>query len=208
MSEPRVPNAELTGPFGYLVKRFTKKMVGEVPDAVGVGFNNRPVFMTMMSAGRKAEKWHTVPTELKTYAHMAVASLIGCSFCLDFGYFKARDEGLDLAKASQVPRWRTSDVFTPLERDAMEYAEAMSQTPIEVTDELSARLLDHLGASGLVELTAWVAFANLAARNNVALGVEAAGFSKACELPLAEREPEPEVGASSAAPERELAPSA
>jgi hypothetical protein len=39
-----------------------------------------------------------------------------------------------------VPRWRESDVFTPLERDVMEYAEAMSLTPPTVTDEMSARL--------------------------------------------------------------------
>ena len=59
-----------------------------------------------------------------------------------------------MAKAREVPRWRESDVFTPLERDVMEYAEAMSQTPPTVTDELSARLLDQLGAAALVELTA------------------------------------------------------
>ena len=50
----------------------------------------------------------------------------------------AHNEGLDEAKAREVPRWRESDVFTPLERDVMEYAEAMSQTPPTVTDELSA----------------------------------------------------------------------
>ena len=37
----------------------------------------------------------------------------------------------------------------------MEYAEAMSETPPRVTDELSARLLEQLGAPALVELTAW-----------------------------------------------------
>ena len=29
-----------------------------------------------------------------------------------------------------MPRWRESDVFTPLERDVLEYAEAMSVTPL------------------------------------------------------------------------------
>src|SRR5699024_9700685 len=123
---------------------------------------------------------------LKSFAHMAVTSLIGCTWCLDFGYFQAHNEGLDVAKAREVPRWRESDVFTPLERDVMEYAEAMSQTPPTVTDELSARLLEQLGAPAMVELTAWVAFANQAARTNVALGIEAQGFSAACGLaPLA-----------------------
>ncbi len=36
----------------------------------------------------------------------------------------------------------------------LEYAEAMSQTPPAVTDELSARLLDALGPAALIELTA------------------------------------------------------
>lgn len=48
---------------------------------------------------------------------------------------------------------------------------------------MSARLLTRLGAPALVELTAFVAAANLAARMNVALGVESQEFSAACGLP-------------------------
>jgi alkylhydroperoxidase family enzyme len=47
----------------------------------------------------------------------------------------ANHEGLDVIKAREVPRWRESDVSTPLERDVLEYAEAMTQTPSAVTDE-------------------------------------------------------------------------
>ena len=91
-----------------------------------------------------------------------------------------------MAKAREVPRWRESDVFSPLERGVLEYAEAMSQTPPAVTDEISAGLLDQLGAPGLVELTVWIAIANQMARANVALGIEGQGFSVACGLaPLA-----------------------
>ena len=68
----------------------------------------------------------------------------------------------------------------------MEYAEAMSHTPPTVTDELSAGLLDALGAAALVELTAVIALANMYTRSNVALGITSQGFSDACELkPLA-----------------------
>jgi alkylhydroperoxidase family enzyme len=80
-------------------------------------------------------------------------------------------------------------VFTLLERDVMEYAEAMSETPPRVTDELSARLLEQLKAPAMVELTACVAFANLSTRCNTALGIEAQGFSKACTVPLAQPSP-------------------
>ena len=62
----------------------------------------------------------------------------------------------------------------------MEYAEAMSQTPPTVTDELSARLLEELGAPALLELTARIGWMNLTTRANIALGIEAQGFSAAC----------------------------
>ncbi len=86
-----------------------------------------------------------------------------------------------------MPRWRESEVFTPLERDVLEYAEAMTNTPPSVTDELSAGLLDRLGPAALVELTAFIAFANLATRNNTALGITSQGYSASCEVPLAPR---------------------
>lgn len=189
MSDARIPQAPITGPYGYLVTRMTKKLLGRVPDGVGVMWHNRPVLMHMSALGRKVDTWDELDPNLKSFAHMAVAAQIGCSFCLDFQYFHAHNKGLDLAKASQVPRWRSADVFTPLERDVMEYAEAMTQTPPQVTDELSARLLDQLGAPALVELTAVVGFANLTARSNTAMGITSQGFSSVCEIPLAAPEP-------------------
>jgi AhpD family alkylhydroperoxidase len=185
-STPRIPKTEITGPFGWLLKRFSRKMLGEVPDALGVMWHNRAVLMSSMGFGRKVQKWDKLDPNLQTFAHMAVASLVGCSWCLDFNYFHAHNEGLDEAKASEVPRWRESTVFTPLERDVMEYAEAMSETPPRVTDELSGRLLKKLGAPAMVELTSVIGFANMSTRSNVAMGIEAQGFSKACTLPLAQ----------------------
>lgn len=86
-----------------------------------------------------------------------------------------------------MPCWRESDLFSPLERDVMAYAEAMSQTPPPVTDEMSARLLEQLGAAAMVELTAFIALANFYARSNMAFGIESEGFAEACDLkPLAE----------------------
>jgi alkylhydroperoxidase family enzyme len=186
-SSTRVPKAEITGLYGAVLKKISRKMFGEVAEPLEVMWHNRPVLKFSLGLGRKAIKWDKCDKDLKSYAHMAVASLIGCTFCLDLGYFQAHNEGLDEAKAREVPRWRESGVFTPLERDVMEYAEAMSQTPPTVTDELSARLLKQLGAPAMVELTVWVALANQAARTNFALGIEAQGFSAACGLaPLAQ----------------------
>ncbi len=186
-SNTRVPKAEITGVHGAVLKKISRRMFGDVPEPLEVMWHNRKVLAVSLGLGRKASRWDECDEDLKSYAHMAVASLIGCTWCLDLGYFQAHNEGLDEAKAREVPRWRESGAFTPLERDVMEYAEAMSRTPPTVTDELSARLLELLGAPALVELTAWTALANQYARTNVALGIEAQGFSAACRLaPLAQ----------------------
>jgi alkylhydroperoxidase family enzyme len=183
----RIPKAEITGLYGAIVKRFSRKLLGEVPEPVGVYWQNSRVLRFYLGLGQKSRKWDQCDANLKSFAHMAVASLLGCTWCLDFSYFMAHNEGLDDAKAREVPRWRESGVFTPLERDVMEYSEAMSQTPPSVTDELSARLLDALGAPALVELSAYIALANVYTRTNIAFGIEAQGFAAACGLkPLAE----------------------
>jgi AhpD family alkylhydroperoxidase len=194
-STPRIPKAEITGLYGYVLKRFSRRLLGDVPEPAEVMWHNRAVLTGTYGFGRKVEKWDRLDPDLKSFAHMAVAALVGCSWCLDYNYFHAHNEGLDEAKASEVPRWRESSVFTPLERDVMEYAEAMSETPPRVTDELSARLLDELGAAALVELTATVGFANLTTRCNTAMGIESQGFSAACALPLAR----PSVGYAASA---------
>jgi alkylhydroperoxidase family enzyme len=185
-SHTRIPKAELTGIYGALVKRMSRKMLGDVAEPVEVVWHNRKVLNFSFSLSRQIKKWDQCDENLKSFAHMAVASLVGCSFCLDLGYFQAHNEGLDVTKAREVPRWRESDVFSPLERDVMAYAEAITQTPPTVTDELSHRLLEALGPAALVELTAVIALANFMTRSNTAFGIESQGFSSACDLkPLA-----------------------
>jgi len=193
-SDTRIPAAEITGAQGAIIKFAARRMVGRVPDSLGVLWHHRGVMKDSMGIGQKVESWHELDPGLATFAAMASAATIGCSFCLDFNYFMSRNRDVDPAKVREVPRWRESTVFTPLERRVMEYAEAASQTPPAVTDELSDALLAALGPAGLVELAARVAFMNMSARMNVALGIRSEQFADACGLPpLAAR---PAVAAS------------
>ncbi|KUJ65352.1 carboxymuconolactone decarboxylase [Streptomyces albus subsp. albus] len=189
----RIPKAELPTE----MRENLIKQLGSVPEPLEVTFNNPDVALSNQEFSAKVGAWDTADASLKTFAHMAVAAQVGCSWCLDVNYFVALNQNLDLAKASQVPRWRESEVFTPLEREVLEYAEAMTNTPTTVTDELSASLLDRLGPAALVELTVYIGFANLAARCNTAHGITSQGYSDACEIPLAQR-PERSGAASTA----------
>ncbi len=188
----RIPKAEVPGELGETLVR----QLGSMPEPIEVDYNNPPVARANREYAAKLSTLEAVDASLKTFAHMAVAAQVGCSWCLDVNYFLALNQQLDLAKASQVPGWRESDVFTPLERDVLEYAEAMTSTPTAVTDELYARLLGQLGPAAMVELTVFVGFANLAGRVNTAHGIASQGYSEVCEIPLTRRPETSEVVAS------------
>jgi len=179
----RVPKADLPTE----LRENMIRQLGAVPEPVEVLWNNPKLAEATQEFSAKVGAWDAADESLKTFVHMAVAAQVGCSWCLDINYFFALNQNLDLTKASQVPRWRESDVFTPLERDVLEYAEAMTNTPTTVTDELSAGLRERLGPAALVELTVFIAFANMATRTNTAHGTTSQGYSDACEIPLATR---------------------
>ena len=83
---------------------------------------------------------------LKALAEMAAAVQIGCSWCVDFGYWVSdRARASTRPSCATCPRWRDSDVFTDLERDVLAYAEAVTATPPTVTDEMVAGLRRELG---------------------------------------------------------------
>jgi AhpD family alkylhydroperoxidase len=182
-SSTRVPPTEITGVYGALLKTMSRRMLGQVPDGAAVMWHYPAVFKDMMAFGRKVDSWNRLDPNLASFATMAAAGAVGCSFCLDLHYFLSHNRGLDEAKAREVLRWRESAVFTPLERHVMEYAEAMSQTPPTVTDEMSAVLLEELGAAALLELTGRIGTMNMTARGNVALGIRSQEFSASCGLP-------------------------
>ena len=153
----RIPKATITGPYGAAMLWFCRRTFGEIPDNLYVFWHNRKVLKATLGFEQKVAKFDAFDPHLKTHAQLASAGAIGCSWCLDLGYFMAHQDGLDERKVHEVPRWRESETFTDLERDVMHYAEAMTQTPPTVTDAMVERLRERLGESAIVELTMMVA---------------------------------------------------
>lgn len=184
-SKFRVPKADMSSAYGRTVAAFSRKLYGRVPDNVPVMWHNRKVLWAVFGFEKKVAKFDAVPGDLKMLAVMSSAATIGCSWCLDFGYYLAHSEGLDLDKIREVPRWRESDAFSDLEREVLDYAEAMSETPLRVTDEMVSALTRQLGEKAVVELSMMIAIENERSRFNSAMGLASQGFSEVCELPLA-----------------------
>ena len=69
-----------------------------------------------------------VGTALRSLVSARVAQLNGCAFCVDLNAYNLLQAEGSPAKAAAVDHWRDSPLFTPKERDALDYAEAMTDT--------------------------------------------------------------------------------
>jgi AhpD family alkylhydroperoxidase len=166
-----------------LAEWYSRRAYGVVADPLAAMGHNPRVLLTDARFETSVARWKRLDPTLKALAVMASAATIGCSWCMDFGYWVSTQDGVDPAKLREVPRWRASAVYTDLERDVMAYAEAMSATPPSVTDEMVAGLRGHLDDAELVELTMMVGVENLRSRVNSALGLTSQGFTDRCEIP-------------------------
>jgi hypothetical protein len=90
----------------------------------------------------------------------------------------ARHAGVSFARINALADWRTSSLFDPEERLALEYAEAV--TLHRVDEHLRARINQHWSDDTIIELAGLIAFQNLSSKFNAALEVPAQGF---CRLP-------------------------
>ncbi|MFF4545827.1 carboxymuconolactone decarboxylase family protein [Streptomyces sp. NPDC001435] len=170
-------------PFVRLTEWYSRRVYGKVLDPVRALAHHPRVLRSDLRFEQSVAKWNRLDPDLKALAEMATAAAIGCSWCMDFGYWVSRERGMAPEKVQDVPLWRDSDAYTPLERDVMAYAEAMTATPPTVEDDLVARLRDRLGEPALVELTAMVAVENLRSRINSSLGLTSQGFKDSCAVP-------------------------
>lgn len=179
----RVPLDPPTGRLARLVDRLVARRFGGPADPLRAMWHNPRVLRADLALEAGVSRFRTLPPHLGKLAEMTAAVRIECGWCMDFGYFLAHAQGMEPAKLEQVPTWRTSDAFTPIERRVMAFAEAATATPPEVTDEMTQALRADLGDAGLVELTMLVAVENLRSRFNSTLGLSSQGFSESCRVP-------------------------
>lgn len=132
-----------------------------------------------------AERQRNVEKRLKALAVVKAAAAIHCEYCIDIASSAARKSGLSDAKLLALPRYRESEEFSDLEKLVLDYAVAISRTPVQVPDELFAALRRHFDERQIVELTSAIAIENLHARFNAALDIGSAAFSegRVCAVP-------------------------
>jgi 4-carboxymuconolactone decarboxylase len=126
-----------------------------------------------------------VDRRLQALAQLKAATLTNCEYCIDLGSQISRRWGLTDEELLALPSYRTSPLFSDVDKLVLDYAVGMSRTPVDVSDELFARLREHFDDAQLVELTHLIAVENLRGRFNLALGIGSAGFTEGmvCAVP-------------------------
>jgi AhpD family alkylhydroperoxidase len=171
-----------TGLLPRILNWYSRRTYGAEMEPMQALLHHRKVTMSIARFEMSLAKWKEVDTGLKELVQLAVASQIGCSWCMDFGYYVSRTNGMSREKLEQVSTFRDSTLFTPLERKALEYAEAMTATPPTVTDAMVAGLREDLTDAQVVELTEMISVENIRSRTNFALGMTSQGFKATCDL--------------------------
>ena len=104
---------------------------------------------------------------------------------MDIGSAVGREHGITAEQITNLYRYRTDFNFSDLERLVLEYADAMTRTPVQVSDALFARLRERFSEAQLVELTSAIAWENYRARFDHAFGIEGENFTEGavCAMP-------------------------
>ena len=180
----RIEGAPPRGLFVREVYRQTRNRYDRDLEPIEIVAHHRRLLAGMGAFEIALEKSHRVDERLKALAETKVALMVGCEFCIDIGSHVSARHGVTDEQLLALPYHRDADCFDETERLVIDYAEGMTRTPAEVTDELFDRLRDRFDEPQLVELTAAIAWENWRARFNWAFDIGAAGFREGAACPV------------------------
>jgi AhpD family alkylhydroperoxidase len=115
---------------------------------------------------------------VRALAELKSATTVHCEYCIDLGSQIAREWGITDEELLALTDYRNASCFSDADKLVLEYATAISRTPVEVSDELFDALRAHFDTAQLVGLTHVITLGNLRARFNLALGIGSSGFSE------------------------------
>jgi alkylhydroperoxidase family enzyme len=128
-----------------------------------------------------------IDPSLQALINRRIASLNLCEFWQDINAAVCSELGVTEQKILALGEYSTSPLYSELERLALEYADCITETGREVTDELFARLRRHYDDDAVIELTAIIAWENASSKFNRALRVPSQKLWKRWSIGLGAR---------------------
>jgi len=103
----------------------------------------------------------TVEAPLAELVRLRASQINGCAFCVDMHHSDARKQGESERRLAAVVTWRETPFFTPRERAALEWTEALTLIAAErVPDAVWDAVKPHFSPVEIVDLTLLVGAIN------------------------------------------------
>ena len=123
-----------------------------------------------------SSKKSRIDASLRTLISVRVSQINNCEFCVDMNSYLFFETKGESKKINQLKSWKGNNIYSEKEQVALEYAEIITITGRNVTEDLQSRLLQQFKKKDIIELTAIVAFQNLSSKFNSALNIKPNGF--------------------------------
>src|SRR3954449_11683068 len=103
-----------------------------------------PELLKKLSDLSVALKDSAIEQTIRDLVDIRASQLNGCAFCVDMHVKEAKIHGERELRVYHVPIWRESTLFSPRERVALEWTEAVTRLPDQgISDELYGRAREH-----------------------------------------------------------------
>ena len=107
---------------------------------------------------------------------LRASQINGCAYCLDMHSKDARAEGESEQRIYVLNAWREAPFYTPRERAALAWTEAVTLIPNGVSDELFESVRQHFDEKELVDLTLAIVTINGWNRLAISLGADVGSY--------------------------------
>jgi AhpD family alkylhydroperoxidase len=131
----------------------------------------------------------TIETSIRDLTAIRASQINGCGFCLDMHVKEATIHGERPLRLHHIAMWRESQLFSPRERAALAWTEALTTLPPHgVPDDLFDKVRTQLSEKELSDLTfsvmainAWnrvnVGFTSVPGSHDKSFGLDKAGLA-------------------------------
>ncbi len=102
-----------------------------------------------------------IDKQLLELIKLRASQINGCAFCVQYHILQAESLGIPVDKLNLVVVWREVSLFSPRERAALAWTEALTLLPGGVSDEVYAEASAEFSEQELLYLTSAIASINV-----------------------------------------------
>ena len=135
------------------------------------------VYDIVLALGKIAAK-AGIDKQLLELIKLRASQINGCAFCVQHHILLSESLGIPLDKLNLLVVWREAPLFSPRERAALAWTEALTLLPGGVSDEVYAEASAAFSEKELLYLTSAIASINVWNRFGARLSLDPGGAAK------------------------------